>query len=275
MVDEQHLQLARRIGNGKRIDAALVLRGRHRTGEHRIHAAVLIGVDHVLVVGIEGNGDFLHLGLGLPPGGVGVEKHVAGRLKAADDIGTRAHGVGHFHLGGRHHGEGHAVKQAVIIARGLDHHGAVILRGEGGHHIADVAVKAAVQALVVLGQVQDILPAGYHVLRGERRAVRKGDVLAQGECPGLAPAALGPAFGQQGLRQAVVVHGDQAFIHHAIQGHNIALLRREGTNLRGAGGNHAHNERVLDVFAEGGQGHKHQTKQQAKNSFHASSSVAS
>ena len=58
--------------------------------EHRIHAAVLIGVDHVLVVGIEGNGDFLHLGLGLPPGGVGAEKHVAGRLKAADDIGTHS-----------------------------------------------------------------------------------------------------------------------------------------------------------------------------------------
>ena len=168
-----------------------------------------------------------------------------------------------------------AVEQAVIIAGGLDHHGALVLRGEGGYHIADVSVKAAVQALVVLGQVQDILPAGHHVLRGEGRAVREGDVLAQSKGPGLSSAALGPAFGQKGLGQAVVVHGDQAFIHHAVKGHNVALLGREGTNLRGAGGNHAHKKGILHIFAYGGQGHKHQTKQQAKNSFHASSSVAS
>ena len=96
VVQQQRFQLPSVIGNGKGVDAAFILRRRHRAGERRIHAAVLVGGDQILVAGEQRNHDFLNLRLGLPPVVVDLEPDVVGGFKRGDHVRPGAQRVGGY-----------------------------------------------------------------------------------------------------------------------------------------------------------------------------------
>ena len=66
------------------------------------------------------------------------------------------------------------------------------------------------------GHGQQVLPGRNHIAGGQRCAVRKGYVLAKGKRPGFSVVRLCPVFRQQRLRQAGIIHRNQAFVHHAL-----------------------------------------------------------
>ena len=69
----------------------------------------------------------------------------------------------------------------------------------------------------------------------QRRAVGKGNVFPQRERPRFAVARFRPGFRQQRLGQAVVVHGDKAFVHHAVYGDDIPFQRDSAGGSRWCG----------------------------------------
>ena len=264
MVHQQHLQLVGAIIKGQRGGAALVLGGGDGAGEAGVHPGVFVAFDHIAGGVVAHHHDLLHLGLGLPPVGVGLQPQVVGRLKGGDHIRAGARGIVALHIGGGEHREGHGVEQTPVLAGRLDHHGIVILGGNAGDEVVQVGIEALVGGILILSAPEDVLGGGNHVVCGQGRAVGEGHVLPQVEGPGLAAAALLPAFGQAGLGEVVVVNGDQAVVEQVVDAHHVPLLGIQRADGRGLGGLNAHHQAVLHVAGLSGGQTAQQTQAQGQ-----------
>ena len=102
--------------------------------------------------------------------------------------------------------------------------------------------------ILVPGFVQDVVGRGYHVVRGQRRSVRKAHIGAQVERPDLAAGAFFPALGNATLRDIIVVNGDQTFVEDVVNGQNIPFLRLERADRERLGALDADRDTGPDIF---------------------------
>ncbi len=230
MIHQEHFELSGGVGDGKRVDATFVLCGSNGARKGGINLTILIGGDQIAIVWIKRRHDLLHLGLKLPPVGVGFEPHILGGHKFIDHIGTCAKRIVRVHLRGVQNGKGHGIEQTVIASGCRHNDGVVIGGGDIGDKVFDVLIKSVVCHVFSVGKIQNIVASCHHIIGGEGRAIGEVDIITKGERPGRAAVRIDPTLGEQRLWQAVIIDGDEAFIDDVIKGDDVSFHRNQRTN---------------------------------------------
>ena len=133
----------------------------------------------------------------------------------------------------------------MIVAVGGDNHGFVVAGFDALDKVLQGGIAAFVGAAVVLGQAQNFLHGGYHIVRRQRRAVMEGNAVAQIEKPGFAAVGIGIALRQAVLRLVLIVDGHEPFIHQIRYRHEFPFHRGEGIDAVGGHGDDAQVQRVV------------------------------
>lgn len=126
----------------------------------------------------------------------------------------------------------------------------IILNGYTFDKILQVAVKAMICNVFIVGFVQDISCGCGDILSSERSSVRKTDITAQMKGPDFTAGAFLPAFRKRSLGKIVIIDCNQAFIDYIINGKNISFLRFKRTDCRCFGALDSNRDFISDIFRE-------------------------